>query len=215
MVGRHCRMKRDKASDSGDGCWKAKDEHWIAHENHEEKQWGDLHSIYTASLFFHCEALVVLWFVTGVPIVLSGVFEVQLYCKTGVFEYLRCNCFARSQYLSIWGTTILEDQTNWIWMHLFNFCSKRSWHMYSNHFNKQMSFCPNHLSLVTNELRPKCSLKIFWVWISGEALNSPLCTKSAVLVICVNLTSSPFHSSCTGPYIVKCVGVYLTPIISF
>ena len=209
MVGRHCRMKRDKASDSGDGCWKAKDEHWTACKNHRENLTKKNSEVaYTQFIRHHCS------FTVRRSLSFDLLPTSQLSCP----EYLGCNHIARPVYLSIWGATVLRDHSIWafegqLYCKTKQICTertfvvKRSWHMCSNHFNKQMSFCPNHLSLVTNELWPKCSLKIFWVWISGEALNSPLCTKSAVLVICVNLTSSPFHSSCTGPYIVKCVGV--------
>ena len=201
MVGRYCRMKRDK-SHWADGCWKAKDEHRTARKNHLEyltKKNSEL--AYTQFIRHHCS------FTVRRSLSFDLLPASQLSCP----EYLRCNYIARPEYLSIWGATILQDQTNWHWMHLFNFCCKRSWCMCSNNFNKQMSFCPNHLSLVKNELRPKCALKIFWVWISGEAL--PSCTKIVVLVICVDLTSLPIHSSCSGPYIVKCVGVVY--LISF
>ena len=102
----------------------------------------------------------------------------QLSCP----EYLRCNFIARPEYLSIWGATILQDQRNWNGMHLFNFCSKRSWHMYSNLFNKQMSFCPNHLSLVKYELNKYPCCNILWeasVWSCLSSLK-PSCKQESL-----------------------------------
>ena len=109
---------------------------------------------------------------------LYGIIVLSLWgARCPLICYRRPNCPVES----IWGATILQDRSIWVFEvqlycktklnALFNFCSKRSWRMCSNHFNKQMSFCPNHLSLVTNELWPKCSLKIFWVWISREAVT--------------------------------------------
>ena len=167
MVG----MKR--ASDSGDGCWKAKDEHWTACKNHGEYLTKKNSEVaYTQFIRHHCS------FTVRRSLSFDLLPTSQLSCP----EYLGCNHIARPVYLSIWGATVLRDHSIWafegqLYCKTKQICTertfvvKRSWHMCSNHFNKQMSFCPNHLSLVTNELWPKCSLKIFWVWISGDALT--------------------------------------------